>query len=462
MNRAVCFVLDFSGEIRKNGRERAYCSLGCGKTERNESMKDKISRQGSPEKPNKSRRMSFRISALLTAAALLTLAGTPRFAPVSGAAGSSGTTVFQPMTAFAEELPLSAVPHYADRFYLRNMAPELQRDAAAIYQGIAAFQSEIVLPDRLDPDSISRILSALRYDCPELFQVDFGGRYSMKTRNGAVYSVILSYGMGPEEYSQMLSRCRELLAQLARNAESAGQAAGEFRQETVERYVYEALTDWIAYSTDAPNCANAGGALLGRAAKCDGISLAMKWAMEELGIPALVLSGQDPADPSGHAWNCVQIDGVWYDVDLTNDCVTEDRTMKLYSACNIRREWMTRIYPLDPEIAAYYDVPVPDRMDRSFHVLNGSFVPAGADAGSIFFTLLDAAAAGSGEGPGLPAGAGTGTGLIQFESDADYQAFLENYGNYLNEWFSRRARGGSFELVTKTGFRTAGFRLTVQ
>jgi hypothetical protein len=93
----------------------------------------------------------------------------------------------------------------------------------------------------------------------------------------------------------------------------------------------------------------------------------MKWAMEELGIPAFVISGQDPGDPSGHAWNCVQIDGIWYDVDLTNDSATAGRSMKIYPAYNVRREWMTRLYPVFPDIAAYYNIPASDRMDRSFH-----------------------------------------------------------------------------------------------
>ena len=438
-------------------------------------MKDRNRLPGMPERKLKNhRRKPVRIFVLLVSALMLTLGGSPHIEPLNG------TLHLGPPAAAAEELPVdSVIPHFADRFYLRNMAPELQRDAAAIYQGIAAFEDEIELPDKLDSGSVERIISALRYDCPELFQVNFSGRYSMKTRNGEVHAVRIPYGMGKEEYGRKLAQCREILAQLVRNTEGIG-------REEAERYVYECLTDWITYSTDAPHCANASGALLGRAAKCDGISLAMKWAMEELGIPAFVISGQDPGDPSGHAWNCVQIDGIWYDVDLTNDSATAGRSMKIYPAYNVRREWMTRLYPVFPDIAAYYNIPASDRMDRSFHVLNGSFVPAGADVRNSFFALLDAAYAASGAGTGQYVNAGPGvgpgqyvnagpgagsgqpangspdTGLIQFEAEADYQTFMENYGNYLDEWFRRRGRGGSFDLSTKSGFRTAGFRLTVE
>ena len=95
-----------------------------------------------------------------------------------------------------------------------------------------AFEDEIELPDKLDSGSIERIISALRYDCPELFQVNFSGRYSMKTRNGEVHAVRIPYGMGKGEYDRKLAQCREILAQLARNAEGIG-------REEAERYVYE-------------------------------------------------------------------------------------------------------------------------------------------------------------------------------------------------------------------------------
>lgn len=454
-----------------------------------------------------------RILMLLAISLTLTMAGTPQIQTESGALR------LQPLTAAAEELPVTSIPHFADRFYLRTLAPELQRDAAAVYQGIASFEEEIVLPDETGYDSIERIFFVLKYDCPELFQVSFDRGTMLKTYNGIVHSIKPSYVMGREEYAQRLAQCREVLAQMIREAgEYAGQprklrrgtgsatgygagpgtgpgagpgtgsgaglgtgpgagletgpgvglgtdSATELtRQEAAELYLYDRLTDWITYSTTAPGCENACGALVGRAAKCDGISIAMKWVMEEIGIPAMVITGHDQNDPGGHAWNCVQIDGVWHDVDLTNDSASPGRSMKIYPAFNVRRDWMARMYPLSPVIAAFSGLPVPDSMDRSYHALNRSFIPAGTDFGSTFTALLDAAGAGAGAGPsgGLDAaGADAGTGLIQFEDDADYRRFMETYSTYVNDWFQRRGRGGKIGLSSKSEFRTVGFVLTV-
>ena len=484
-----------------------------------------------------------RILMMLAISLMLTMAGTPQLQPISGVPQLqpisgvpqlrpiSGVFQFQPLTAAAEELPVTSIPHFADRFYLRNLAPELQRDAAAVYQGIAAFEEEIVLPDETGYDSIERIFFVLKYDCPELFQVSFDSGTLLKTYNGIVHSIKPSYVMGREEYAQRLAQCREILGQMIREAETyagqprkigrgagasgpgaglktgpgAGTASGPgagletgpgaglgtgsgagletgpgvglgtgsatelTRQEAAELYLYDRLTDWITYSTTAPGCENAYGALVGRAAKCDGISIAMKWVMEEIGIPAMVITGHDQNDPGGHAWNCLQIDGVWHDVDLTNDSASPGRSMKIYPAFNVRRDWMARMYPLSPVVAAYSGLPVPDSMDRSYHALNGTFVPAGTDFGSTFTALLDAAgagqpgsmdAAGANQAGANQAGAGSGTGLIQFEDDADYRRFMETYSTYVNDWFQRRGRGGRIGLSSKSEFRTVGFVLT--
>ena len=109
-------------------------------------MKTTVRRQG-----------TARILTMLAISLTLAIAGVPqirpesetlRLEPLSGdlqtrADGAlpwiqslSGVLQFQPLTAAAEELPVTSIPHFADRFYLRNLAPELQRDTAAVYQGI--------------------------------------------------------------------------------------------------------------------------------------------------------------------------------------------------------------------------------------------------------------------------------------------------------------------------------------
>ena len=54
---------------------------------------------------------------------------------------------------------------------------------------------------------------------------------------------------------------------------------------------------------------------------CQGYAYAFKYLCNKVGIDCVVVSGdlwQTYADPGPHAWNAVELDGVWYGVDVTS------------------------------------------------------------------------------------------------------------------------------------------------
>lgn len=334
------------------------------------------------------------------------------------------------------------IPHYEDRFYIKNLSDGLQKDVLALYKGILAFKTTIDLPYGTSEDNAELLINVIQYDCPELFQVDHTGQYTIITTNGMVTSIMLNYTMSKSEYEENLKKCQSIIHTLVSSTKNLSAT-------TKEKHVYDYLTDRVSYNTIRPQCGNAYGALVNKAAKCDGISLAMKWIMEEMDIATIVLTGQEKGDPFGHAWNCVKLNGSYYDVDLTNDLINDDRLMKLYSAYNVKREWITRTYPLSPVLGNNYTLPESKHMQQSFHVLNDSYIYHGEDIRSRFYSLLDGASFSSGEG------------LIQFESDSDYNTFMLKYENYLDDWFNEIGSGGSFQLSTLSEYRTVGFEVTV-
>ena len=336
----------------------------------------------------------------------------------------------------------SVIPHYDMRFYIKNLDPSLQEDVRALYSGMKEFRAVIDLPDWTTAENAELLVSIIKLDCPELFHVSDSGEYTITTTNGMASAVSLPYSMTKEQYDERLEECNELIRGLAADVSDKDEAGRE-------RYVYEYLTDRVNYSVQQDQCGSAYGALINCAAKCDGVSLAAKWIFEEMGIPAIVITGQEKSDPYGHAWNCVFINGACYDLDLTNDLRTFDKVMKLYSAYNVKRSWLSDIYPVSPEIASYYMLPEPASMSDSFHVRNGSYIYEGSDIRSRFYELLDEAAGQEDQG------------LTQFERDSDYQTFMSNYDSYIKSWFNANGFGGEVRLNTISEFRTAGFKVTV-
>ena len=85
-------------------------------------------------------------------------------------------------------------------------------------------------------------------------------------------------------------------------------------------YVHEWLVQNIAYdrehlSDDVQDDHNLRGALLEGTAVCDGYAKTYALVLRKLGITGVLVTSKD----IGHAWNMVELDGNWYQVDCTWD-----------------------------------------------------------------------------------------------------------------------------------------------
>lgn len=65
----------------------------------------------------------------------------------------------------------------------------------------------------------------------------------------------------------------------------------------------------------------AGGALLDHLAVCEGYARAFSWLCEQAGLSEVMVSGTADSENGtiSHAWNQVQVDGIWYNIDVTWD-----------------------------------------------------------------------------------------------------------------------------------------------
>lgn len=86
------------------------------------------------------------------------------------------------------------------------------------------------------------------------------------------------------------------------------------------------------------------GALLEGRAVCYGYALALRHALNYVGVNAKIVAGNSLDNSGGHAWNQVEIDDKWYNVDLTND-VREIRNGEKLRFClksdeELEKYWM--------------------------------------------------------------------------------------------------------------------------
>lgn len=347
-----------------------------------------------------------------------------------------------PQTALPASGTSSVIPNFEHRYFLNRLSPEELDNFTALYTCIASFQKVCVFPHEISRDSVDLLTTLILTECPELMQVDFtAGYFTLSLFDDKIRSMDIPYAMTKEEYRTKYAVCRTLI----------DGAVQEMRGMDIfqkEKYVYELIVHTCSYSVNAPDAANAYGALIAGHAKCDGISLAAKWLLEESGVTAVVLTGQEPGVTVGHAWNAVLIDGVFCHLDITND--TENDDAQLYPAFNVPEHCLTDQYPYDDVFRGRFPLPSVQDYSCSLHYRNGCFIPAGQNGKNVLVKNGKAI---------FKKGGGSFT--LQFETEQDYRSFLNGLDGSLSSlYYDTLKASGHYAYNMLDSFRTVKITLS--
>ena len=312
------------------------------------------------------------------------------------------------------------IPSFEMRVLLQKLTDEQLENFCAIYEGVSNFEEKITLPHKIDGDEVGDLFTLLIFECPEIMQYDpsAGYRYHYYEKDMLAYAVEPSYRLTKAEYDTQYQQCRSVIEPLL---EQANGLSEKEREMLFFRY----LGENSLYSMDSQNAGTAYGALVEQIAKCDGFAKAMKWVLEEMGIQCIAVVASNRNGPIGHAWNIVCIDGIWADLDVTDEAPTEpsDTPLMFYvfnSSYNRNRDYY-EIYPIFFELG----IPGTDSMDYSYHAEHGTLIRAGADWKAILDPLL------------LEAYNQDGYVVVQFEEISEFDAFVAQLDDYVTDWAER-------------------------
>ena len=96
--------------------------------------------------------------------------------------------------------------------------------------------------------------------------------------------------------------------------------------------VHDTLANILEYETtiSGVNIHNIYGALKEKKCVCEGYAKALKYILDSMNIPCILVSGiatNTNGTTESHMWNYVKLDGNWYGVDVTwDDPVTSNGT----------------------------------------------------------------------------------------------------------------------------------------
>ena len=162
---------------------------------------------------------------------------------------------------------------------------------------------------------------------------------------GTNYIFEIGYTIDPDE----LNRIKDDTARYLETALDSIDTTGMSDYEIVCA-VNEYLCDTVYYPDRepyAPLTHTAYGALANGEAVCEGYACAAKILLNKLGIPCDIQFGTC-TDGGGHAWNLVQLEGQWYQMDVTWNDGSADRTDYLLVTDEYMRKsrtWDENDYP---------------------------------------------------------------------------------------------------------------------
>lgn len=302
------------------------------------------------------------------------------------------------------------IAHYELKPFLTGQEEQAQENLFAMYYAMANFEKTCYLPYPVPQEQAQTLLALLCYQCPELFQVDLTQTTTYHSYEGSsdVIAVDFPYCMDKATYDALLAQAQEALGQF----DTAGMTLLE-----AEKYIYDILCRQITYTVETEHCENIYGALVEGKAKCDGISKAMAWVMENAGFPCMTVAGHSYEDGVGHAWNVIPVDGHNYHLDLTADVQSEEQHEPLYPAYNLSADFMLAAYaPTDAFL-----IPPEADTEGSYHALQGSFFVVGSNWRSAVKKLFQSAYKES------------GAFTVQFASLADFEACMDSLESLFRE-----------------------------
>lgn len=176
----------------------------------------------------------------------------------------------------------------------------------------------------MSSEVIKKIITAVNYDHPELFFVDFRHLNFITNSMGITYQIRyhVKFSLRQIVIDKMEQKIKEILDMVyAENMKSDYEKCRWVHNYLVKniRYNYDALTNPDNYT----NSFGINGVFIDKLAVCEGISKAFKILCDRLGVDTLIAFGTAYSEQVGaevsHAWNLVNLEGEYSHIDVTWD-----------------------------------------------------------------------------------------------------------------------------------------------
>lgn len=212
-----------------------------------------------------------------------------------------------------------------------------------------------------DAARISDVLEFYKDDHPDVFWIEETEPYLYSNTADGLELELRCKLSGSE-----LSSAKEELEAAVQAAVADAPQGSDYEKE---KYAHDYLMAHCVYDDEAvelhkseqvrANEQNAYGALVEGEAVCEGYARAFQLLCQRMGVNCWVIQGQaegfeENTELTNHIWNCVELDGAWYQVDVTwDDTEDEGVACERYLYFNLTTAEMTKDHTISPLYSEY-------------------------------------------------------------------------------------------------------------
>lgn len=201
-----------------------------------------------------------------------------------------------------EELPLSA------RYIYGSLSDKERPVYNRLYTGAHNFKYKIGVGG-LNSDEFSDLFTKFYCSGADMFYLNSDVKYMINS-DGKVSECYFTYDNYKDSAQSMRTQIEEAIDKVFEGLNDSMSDAEKLK------YLHDYMVDNTVYDADASDCDNVYGALIKHKTHCQGFSKSMCMFCDRLGIPSILVTG---SAGGGHMWNMVELDGTWYNLDVTWD-----------------------------------------------------------------------------------------------------------------------------------------------
>lgn len=241
-----------------------------------------------------------------------------------------------------------------DRYYYSKLNNREKKAYKKIYAAMQNHESSVTISGFIETD-IRKLMSAINFDNPHLFFVDFNCELQSDLFS---QTIILKYIYNQADTLILTEKVKKVCNKIL--SKVTGKTEFEKELSLHDILVGNVLYDDVAKDNLLKFHARSNtilGVLFYKTAVCEGIAKTFKFLLNALDIKCIIACGKAKGETENnsesdikHAWNIVKIDGQPYHVDLTWNISSSDKNMLCHYYFNLSDVDISIDHAISPDL----------------------------------------------------------------------------------------------------------------